>query len=99
MFRDSAANGLAFKGFKAPISSGQTGEISVCCCWWHLVAKVAFDEGLSAWQLVASAVQLSAVALAESIDAEAADWLMRTLHCKEDIEISDKEMEERNRTS
>ena len=56
MAGDFAANGFAFESFMAPISSGQTGELGVRCSWWHLVAKVAFDCGLSAWQLVAGAV-------------------------------------------
>ena len=81
MAGDFAANWLAFEGFMAPLSSGQTGQLSVRCGWRHLVAKVTFDGGLSAWQLVTGAVQLSAVVVAESVDAEAVDWLVRTLHC------------------
>ena len=81
MFRDFAANGLAFEGFMAPLSSGQTGQLSVRCSWRHLVAKVTFDDGLGARQLVASAVQLFAVAVAEGVDSEAADKLVGTLDC------------------
>ena len=98
MFRDAAANWLAFKGWMAPISSGITSQLGVRCCGWHLVAKVAFNCGLSAWQLVPGAVQLSAVAAAESVDGEAVDWLVRTLHCGKQFEVSEKKMKERNRT-
>ena len=73
MYRDSAANGLAFEGWMAPISSRQTGKLGVRCSWWHLVAKVAFYCGLGAWQLVAGAVQLVLVVVAEGVDGEAAD--------------------------
>ena len=98
MFRDAAANWLAFKGWMAPISSGITSQLGVRCCGRHLVAKVTFYCGLSARQLVASAVQLSAVAAAEGVDAEAVDWLVRTLDFGKQFEVSDKKMKEMDRT-
>ena len=46
---DFAANGFAFEGFMAPISSGITSELGGRCRGRHLVAKVTFYCGLSAW--------------------------------------------------
>ena len=82
MAGDYAANGFAFEGWMAPISSGITSELGVRCCGRHLVAKVAIDCGLSAWQLVAGAAQLLLVEFAESVDGEAADCLVGTFHYK-----------------
>ena len=60
---------------------------------------MAFDGGLSARQLVAGAVQLLFVAIAESVNGVAVDWLMRTLNCGRKLGTSDKKMKERDRTS
>ena len=90
MAGDFAANRLALEGFMAPLSSGQTGQLKVRCGWRHLVARVAFDGSLSARQVVAGAGQLSAVAIAEGVDGEPTDWLMRTLDCAGELEIVKK---------
>ena len=87
MLRDTAANRLTFKGFTAPLSSGQTDERSVRCSCWHLVAKMAFYCGFSFRQLVASAVKLAAVTVAKSVDGEAINWLVGTSNCRKNLEL------------
>ena len=79
----------------APFSRSQTGQLSLHAIWF-MEAKFTFDGGHSARQLVACAIQLSFVVVAVGVDGEATDWLVGTLDCKEEIEISDKEMKKRN---